>query len=303
MRVSVVIPWHRDPDDLGRALASVLSQQGTELEVIVVANGVDDALFAAAGRLTTDSRCRLVRLTTAGASAARNHGMDLATGELIFFLDADDTFLPGKVLAFIAAHLRFPFGAAFSRGLRQRGAGASWPMPAAQWDGQAPIAEFLFCDGNNISTSALVISAKAKTALRFDALASPYEDPDLLIQAEAKGLVMQMLPEVLYVWNDARAANRLSRAVDAGARLHWIDSTPANVSARARAAFRARCVAQHVLRRSPWNSLRLILKAWVSGGVSAKETLMFLVRGLLPVSVASRAVDLYLAGKAAARGG
>ena len=71
MRVSVIIPWHRDPEDLGRALASVLVQQGAELEVIVVANGVDDALFAEAGRRITDPRCRLVRLTTAGASAAR----------------------------------------------------------------------------------------------------------------------------------------------------------------------------------------------------------------------------------------
>jgi glycosyltransferase involved in cell wall biosynthesis len=299
MRASVVIPWHRNLDDLRKAVDSVLAQDEADFEIIVVANGVTEDEFAGAKAVSADKRYRVERLDVPQASAARNQGMDLAKGKLIFFLDADDTFLPGKITAFHAAQKTTKFDVGFSRGERVRGNGVSWPIPAKEWKAPAPIADFFFCVGSNISASALVVSSKAKTLIRFNDAASPYEDPDLLIQAEALGLKIEMLPATLYRWSDDRVGDRLSQTLNVEQRIAWIESTPANVSKRARAAFKARCVAQHLFPRRPLFSFGLLLDGMLFDGVSTPELVLFAVRGLLPRAFARRMVNRYLSRKSA----
>jgi glycosyltransferase involved in cell wall biosynthesis len=81
---------------LQRAIASVLRQTYEHLEVIVV----DDASTDDTRKVVEsfhDHRIRYVRHTTnRGGSAARNTGVDAATGQYIAFLDDDDEWLPEK---------------------------------------------------------------------------------------------------------------------------------------------------------------------------------------------------------------
>ncbi|MFN0055130.1 MAG: glycosyltransferase family 2 protein [Planctomycetales bacterium] len=94
-RVSVIIPTYNRAGFLRGALDSVLSQDYLDREILVVDDGsTDDTadLVAAYGPLV-----RYVRQANGGAASARNHGLRLATGELVAFLDSDDLFLPGKL--------------------------------------------------------------------------------------------------------------------------------------------------------------------------------------------------------------
>ena len=299
MLLSIVIPWHRNLEDLSAAVESVLAQDWAELELIVVANGVDDPAFAAVQAMSDDPRLRIERLAGPGAAQARNHGMSVARGELVFFLDADDVFLPGKLRGFADAHAEKPFDLAFSRGLRDRGNGTQWPMPPRFWDGSTPIAEFFFVASGNISTSALVVSADAARRLRFNPDATPYEDPDFVIQAAHLGMDIRMLPATLYRWSDWRDEGRLSRGVDSRRRLAWAASLPAGaVSQRARAAFGARCVAQHVFPNEFGPSLRLFAEAARHRAVPLHEIGLFMLRGLLPRGLKRRLATLYLRHKA-----
>ena len=99
-RVSIVIPTHNRSAIVRRAIDSALAQTFGDLEVVVVDDGsTDDTRDALA---SYESRVRYVHQENAGPAAARNHGMKVARGEYIGFLDSDDAYVPENV----AAHLR-----------------------------------------------------------------------------------------------------------------------------------------------------------------------------------------------------
>lgn len=295
---SVVIPWYKDFAYLRRAVDSVLAQDQQDFEIIVVANGVTDENYAKVCSLYSDPRYRTARLPNAGGAEARNHGLFLARGHLVFFLDADDRFHPAKFSRFLEWHKAPGFHVAFSRGLRMRANGVSWPFPVGHWDGTRPVAEYFFCDGCTISSSAIVVSASVRDRVRFNTEARTYEDPDLIIRAEHSGLDVKMFSEPLYDWYDDAAADRMSRNVDWDRRLAWIESLPDNVSQKARTAFRARCVAQHVFPVHPFRCLGFFSDALLTGAIPPRDVILFMVRGLLPVSVRDSLLNRYFLRRA-----
>ena len=92
-RISVIIPLYNGEPFLARCLRSVLDQTYRDLEVLVIDDGSTDQ-GAALCREFPDPRITLCRQEHRGVSAARNRGLDLATGESVFFLDCDDVIHP-----------------------------------------------------------------------------------------------------------------------------------------------------------------------------------------------------------------
>lgn len=103
MKVSVVIPSRDRWQLLRRTLHSALSQQGVEIEVVVVDDGsTDDTPTGLAA--WQDPRLRIVRnVTGRGVAAARNRGLDEAEGSLVAFLDDDDLWAPHKLASQVHA--------------------------------------------------------------------------------------------------------------------------------------------------------------------------------------------------------
>lgn len=94
---SVIIPTFNRARFLPDALDSVFIQGVPDVQVIVVDDGSTDdtqAVVAAYGR-----GVQYVRQKNSGVAAARNTGVNLATGRFISFLDSDDVWLPGKMKA------------------------------------------------------------------------------------------------------------------------------------------------------------------------------------------------------------
>ncbi len=97
-RISVIMPVRDGARWLGEAIASVLAQTLTDLELIVIDDGSEDAsaeLVAASGR--SDPRVRLIPQPREGLVAALNRGLDAARGTLIARLDADDRAHPQRL--------------------------------------------------------------------------------------------------------------------------------------------------------------------------------------------------------------
>lgn len=92
--VSVIVPTYGDAEYVDGALESIAAQTRGNLEVVLVdGSGIDRlaALAEAVEWLT------YVYQEPRGLAAARNRGIEAATGEVIAFLDADDRWVPTKL--------------------------------------------------------------------------------------------------------------------------------------------------------------------------------------------------------------
>ena len=95
MLVSAIIPTYNRARTIERAVNSVLGQSWQPIEVIVVDDGSTDQTTDILARY--GDRIRLIRQKNEGPSAARNAGIKAARGQIISFLDSDDSWLPDKV--------------------------------------------------------------------------------------------------------------------------------------------------------------------------------------------------------------
>jgi len=92
---SVVIPCWNAEKFVGDAIRSALDQTHANLEVIVIDDGSTDGSMGVVRSF--GDRVRWEAGPNRGACAARNRGLQLANGEVIQFLDADDQLHPTKI--------------------------------------------------------------------------------------------------------------------------------------------------------------------------------------------------------------
>jgi glycosyltransferase involved in cell wall biosynthesis len=94
--ISVIIPVYNAGAYIKRAIASVNSQSYDNIEIILINDGSTDNSLQILEPLLTE-KITLFTQKNAGASSARNKGMELAKGTYIAFLDADDYWHKNKI--------------------------------------------------------------------------------------------------------------------------------------------------------------------------------------------------------------
>ncbi|MDY0924788.1 glycosyltransferase [Enterobacteriaceae bacterium RIT702] len=87
---SLIIPVYNSQKTIKRTLLSVLKQTFSSYEVIVVNDGSSDTTANILQEFSAYSQVTVIHQINAGVSAARNSGMQQASGEYVLFLDADD---------------------------------------------------------------------------------------------------------------------------------------------------------------------------------------------------------------------
>jgi glycosyltransferase involved in cell wall biosynthesis len=106
--VSVVIPCYNAEKYIAATLQSVLQQTYQAVEVLVVDDGSKDgSAMIVADVASTEPRVRLHSKPNSGVADSRNVGIELAQGEYIAFLDADDLFEPenlARKVAYLEQH-------------------------------------------------------------------------------------------------------------------------------------------------------------------------------------------------------
>lgn len=105
--LSIVMPVHNGAEFIAEAIASIKPVDDMPVEVIVVDDASTDETSEIVLGLASDRRAlRYERLSeNVGPGMARNRGLEIAQGELIGFLDADDRYAPGGIQR-LCAHLR-----------------------------------------------------------------------------------------------------------------------------------------------------------------------------------------------------
>jgi glycosyltransferase involved in cell wall biosynthesis len=105
-RITAVIPAYNCAAYVGQAVESVLCQTRPVDEIIVIDDGSTDNTASVLAPYS--DRIRYVKQENRGASAARNRGVELAQGDWIALLDADDVWTPDKIQRQLQAAAQYP---------------------------------------------------------------------------------------------------------------------------------------------------------------------------------------------------
>lgn len=106
-KISVIIPLFNKGFIISETLQSVLAQTFTDFEVVIINDGSTDNGFEIVTQFS-DERIKLFQQENKGAAAARNIGIEKASGELIAFLDADDYWCPNHLEELFKLYTDFP---------------------------------------------------------------------------------------------------------------------------------------------------------------------------------------------------
>lgn len=93
--ISVIVPIYNTEMFIGRCIDSILSQNFTNFELILVDDGSRDNSGEICDHYAdTDTRITVVHQSNSGVSVARNTGIKTANGRYVCFVDSDDILLP-----------------------------------------------------------------------------------------------------------------------------------------------------------------------------------------------------------------
>lgn len=101
MKLTIVTPSFNQAPFIERTIQSILSQDGAEVEYIVMDGGSTDGTVEILERYS--QRLRWTSEADNGQSDAINKGLRIATGDVVAFLNSDDTYAPGA-LASVAGY-------------------------------------------------------------------------------------------------------------------------------------------------------------------------------------------------------
>jgi glycosyltransferase involved in cell wall biosynthesis len=206
LTVSAIIPIYNGARDLATAISSVLAQDVLPNELILVDDGsVDASLKVAAAALAgapDGLAVTILSQSNAGQSAARNAAAAAATGELLAFLDQDDTWYPDHIRRLSERFVERPTlglcygdfdeiddsGAYVVRGFR-RAHVVRHP--------RSSIVEWIATDTMVLPTASIVRASAFQQVGGFDADLIGYEDDELWIRLFRAGWTSSYLPRSL----------------------------------------------------------------------------------------------------------
>lgn len=94
-KLSVIVPVYNVEKYLDKCITSILGQTYTNIELILLDDGSRDGSGAICDKhAAADHRIRVIHKPNSGVSRTRNIGLEMATGELVTFVDSDDYLAP-----------------------------------------------------------------------------------------------------------------------------------------------------------------------------------------------------------------
>ena len=188
--ITVIVPVYKVEPYLRKCVDSILAQTYTNLEIILIDDGSPDNCPAICDDYAAlDSRVKVIHQPNAGVSAARNAGLDAATGEYIGFVDSDDWIEPDmyevlySYLIHYGADLSCIAQCTDSRSHLQQ---MDHNFPVRQFDNVGAINELLSPLGMTSSVWSKLFAAKLFKTEKFDSSLAIGEDTLICIKLLSK---------------------------------------------------------------------------------------------------------------------
>lgn len=180
-RVTVFIPVFNAERHIAEAIESVLAQSFADFELLIIDDGSTDGTTAVIAKYRVDSRLRVVAYDeNRGQSAARNEGLDLAHGEYIAFIDADDRCSPDRLsvqVAYLDSHPDIAGVGSWMKRIDDNGHELSALDDRDPVGWQDIACHFLV--GCSVAQGSMMIRVRALSAYRYDPEFSVSQDHEL----------------------------------------------------------------------------------------------------------------------------
>lgn len=239
--VSVVVPVYAVEDYVDACLSSVLGQSYRHLEVVVVDDGSPDgSMDIVARHAAADDRVRIVRQENAGLGAARNRGISEARGDLVTFVDSDDT-LPESALrhhvrALVRSGSDFSVGALERQAHDQAYVQKPWSRRLHEVLRRHVTIDEVPEAMANVFACTKVFRREFLEAIDFRfPVGVRYEDQVPVTRAYLRANAFDILPDIVYSWRARRDGSSITqqkaRADDLHDRLQAVDEVARMVRA------------------------------------------------------------------------
>ena len=251
--VSVIIPFFNRSSTVKRALESVIAQSHTDWECLVIDDGSSEAERNNLIRIVEDfgdSRICLEHLKeNTGGGAARNRGIEMASGEFIAFLDSDDEWMKDKLLIQIREANANPGYLLSCQSLVYHG--SEQGVLPQNLNISSKVADYLFVNNGWLQTSSFFIRREDLSNIRFDESLPRHQDYDFLFQLEEIGIRPRIVPQVLVKvhWEDLESSGR-SNNIEIS--MQFLKSRKAKFTRTAASCFKVKFVALNRIRNKQY---------------------------------------------------
>ena len=290
--VSVVLPTYDRERIVGRAIDSVLAQTVPDFELLLVDDGSRDATAAMVkARYADEPRLRYLAKRNGGTATARNHGVELARGRYVAFLDSDDLWLPGFLASQVALLEARPEAALAVCDARFEGAwDGRGPTMFRDRDFHAPLSMEAMMRGAWAVPTAWCLRREALEGVRFATQYRYCEDTEFLFHLASLGRKVVLNPEILAVYTrhageggavqktDLRPEHEISH-------LRMLDDyaafavDPADLSRRV--FDRSRALARALVAVGRWREAKPLLWLWLKRRPDSSTAWRWWLRSLL----------------------
>jgi glycosyltransferase involved in cell wall biosynthesis len=259
----------------------VLRQDFQDFEVLVIDDGsaVDIKTIVDA---FADPRIRYHRQSNRGASAARNAGIDRATGKYVAFLDSDDVFLPHHLATMHAMLRNAPDAVAYSPIIATRGRNGNFVKPPRAIAPGEDMATYLMCDRGFVQTSGVCLSRETAKAVRYRDDAKFGDDTDFAVRLHLAGHPFIMADAPGVVWSDDLDHERLSDIRQPLGDLKWLEDLRSDIPSRAYHGYKGWHQAKSLMQTAPLRALGLYFKAALRGAYSPRFAMVVLLQIVVP---------------------
>jgi glycosyltransferase involved in cell wall biosynthesis len=293
---SVVVPVYNRGGTILPTLESVHSQTHKHFTCLIVDDGsIDGEQLRAVVEGMEDPRFRYLWQENGGGGAARTTGILASEGDFVAFLDSDDTFLPNKLAVVAGAISAQPDIDVWAHlASMERGEGVSIIRPTRlPRDGES-VADMMFRHREFMQTSTLVVRTALAKEVRFDPRLRKAQDVDFMVRSERSGARVQCIPQVLSIWNDLPAENRVGSPRRPDNVMKWYSEQKPYFNRRTRYAFESTYLAYEIAQKTPLLAATYIGRAFLTGAVGAKLSLATVLRSFLPQQHYRKIIDYIL---------
>lgn len=196
-KISVILPYYNARVYLKEAVDSILEQTFTDLELILIDDGSDDGSSQIVEPIVDKRIVRMKNETNLGLADSLNRGIDIARGEFIARMDADDISLPSRLKAQIDYMEKNPAVGILSTAYREIDQKGSVVGRQANPKNHNLIA-WMFLFGNPIMHPGVLMRRDCVVEVGGYQLKGPAQDRELWLRLLGKTKFVN-LPEELYI--------------------------------------------------------------------------------------------------------